>query len=484
MGLGKRLRSAWRAFEAAQATPQHFRRPFSSQQSPDAAVQMAGTSLSEWGRYLDENHDIAIGVVDDLVTNIVGVGIRIEPRPVVGGRVNTDLADAINDAFSDWARTPEVTTEVPWPELQRLVCRAWLRDGECFVQHVSSTSPYPWAADAVRYKLEFLESAMVPMDTDRENSGARQGIFHDAWNRPTGYLVYLRNPYDYTVTLAVPATTGDLTQTKTVPAERISHIKFARRWPQTRGVPVTHGVIRRLQDLKDYEDSERIAARVAASMCAYIRKSPDNTYEIKDESFNNRPERMQSGRIFDDLLPGEEIGTISSDRPNQGLQDFRNAMLRAVAAGTGTRYSSIAKDYSGTYSSQRQELVESRAHTLRLRSYLVERFLRPVYERWLQQAWLQGAIPSIPNGTPFSDLRRAEFIGPGMPWLDPLKEVQADAMAVEKNFATREQVIISRGGDPRDVPEVEQPDPATVLSAVPNEEDEDDEDDQSDSGTA
>ena len=462
------------------ASPQHLRRPVGSQQSPDAAVEQAGSSLSEWGRYLDENHDLAIGVIDDLVTNIVGTGIHIEPQPLVGGRENIELAEIIHDAWIDWARRPEVTGQLPWAELQRLSCRSWLRDGEFFAQHVGQDAPYPWAAGEVRYRVEFLESAMVPMQTyEPTDRGARQGVILNDWNQPVGYLVYLRHPHDYTVSTVATGMAGDLTATKVVPAAGMMHVKFARRWPQTRGVPILHGVIRRMQDIKHYEDSERIAARVAADMCAYIRKSPENIYETKDDAFDNRPERMQAGRIYDDLLPGEDIGTISHDRPNANLGQYRSDMLRAVAAGTGTRYSSIAKDYNGTYSAQRQEMVESRPHYLRLRHYFVEKFVRPVYETWLQQAWLQGAIP-VPSMVPFNDLRRAEYIGPGMPWIDPKKEIEADILAVNAGFVTREQVIINRGGDPRQVPEQPRPEPATVLEVV----NDDDEDDSGDSGAA
>ncbi len=451
--LARRLRRAWRAFrayEGAQASPQHLSRPPQSQLSPDAAIEGAHGNLTLWGRYLDENHDIAIGIVDDLVTNVVGAGIAIEPRPRLAGRESEELADRILDAFGAWAQAPEVTGELPWGELQRVSCRAWLRDGEFFAQHVLPPTRYPWG-ESTAYRVEFLESDMVPMDdfesTMRPATAEQQprhGVFLDAWNRPLAYQVYLRNPYDYVLPGSQSAR-----EMKRVPAEAMLHVKFARRWPQTRGVPICHGIIRRLQDLKDYEDSERIAARVAASMCAFLRKSPDLDYTDVSQNVSGERERsMQSGQIFTDLLPGEEIGTIDVSRPNSELAAFRDAQLRALAAGTGTRYSAIARDYNGTYAAQRQEMVEARPHYLRLRNYYIERFVRPVYERWLRTAWMQGAL-GVGGEVEFSELARAEFIGPGQPWIDPLKEVQADRLAVESGFKTREQVIRMRGDDPR-----------------------------------
>ena len=117
-----------RAYEGAQMSAQHRAQPLNALQSPDAAVDIAGFNLRAWGRHLDDNHDIAIGIVDDLVTNVVGNGITIEPTPIVVGRQNNGLADRILDLWGEWSETPEVTGEVPWGELQRLACRAWLRD--------------------------------------------------------------------------------------------------------------------------------------------------------------------------------------------------------------------------------------------------------------------------------------------------------------------------------------------------------------------
>ena len=37
---------------------------------------------------------------------------------------------------------------------------------------------------------------------------------------------------------------------------------------------------------------------------------------------------------------------------------------------------------------------------------------------------------------------------PGLPWVDPKKEIEADKLAVEAGFKSRPQVIRERGGDP------------------------------------
>ena len=48
-------------------------------------------------------------------------------------------------------------------------------------------------------------------------------------------------------------------------------------------------------------------------------------------------------------------------------------------------------------------------------------------------------------------LKKAEFQGPVMPWIDPQKEFTAEEKAVQSGFKSRAQVIRERGGNPQDV---------------------------------
>ncbi|MCN8259692.1 phage portal protein, partial [Escherichia coli] len=154
---------------------------------------------------------------------------------------------------------------------------------------------------------------------------------------------------------------GRQMETKEVDAERMLHLKFVRRLHQMRGTSLLSGVLIRLSALKEYEDSELTAARIAAALGMYIRKGDGQSYEPDGNGCkeNERELTIQPGIIYDDLKPGEEIGMVKSDRPNPNLETFRNGQLRAVAAGSRLSFSSTARNYNGTYSAQRQELVES-----------------------------------------------------------------------------------------------------------------------------
>ena len=447
------LEHAKRLYDAAQNSNYH-KRPKTSR-SADGTMEHARGRLRDWARHLDENHDLAIGILDALVNNIVGTGIVVEPMVRTrGGGLNDKVNRQIRELWKDWTRRPEVTAELPFSEVQRLVCRSWLRDGEVLTRHIAGRSQIDHIT-RVPYSIQLIEADYLPFIVNDQNPIIVHGVEKDRWNRPTAYHLAKEHPGNTSwpfsdISMQV--------ETIRVPAEEITHLKWVRRIGQTRGVSVFHGVLHRLDDIKDYEESERIAARVAAAFTGFIRKSEDFTQGV-DADASDRSFEMMPGMIFDNLLPGEDVGTIASNRPNSGLQDFRNSQLRAIAAGTGASYSSISRDYNGTYSSQRQELVEAYPAYNRMRLCFIEVFLRPVYEKFIEMATVSGAL-KVPSTVIDADsLLDVDMRGPGMPWIDPKKEIEADAMAVQSHFKSRHQVIRERGGDPAIVDEQIKADP-------------------------
>ena len=85
--MGKKRRKAakrkheTRGYEAAMSTPSR-RHVIGANQSPDTSTDSALGNVREWGRYLDENSDVAHGILDELVASVVGRGIVTIPKPL------------------------------------------------------------------------------------------------------------------------------------------------------------------------------------------------------------------------------------------------------------------------------------------------------------------------------------------------------------------------------------------------------------------
>ena len=212
-----RLASATRLYDAIKTTSYRPRRGGSW--SADTAVDNAKGRLREYGRWLDENHDLATGILDDLVTNVIGDGVGLEPSVRQrDGEPATALNEQLRELWAAWWDRPEVTGELPGPELERLICRSFLRDGEVFCQHVAN--PLAPFATPVPYALEPLESDFVPFDLIAAADNVVHGIRKNAWGQPLAYYVYKQHPGN---------ASGRLTlDYKIIPAENMILVKFYR----------------------------------------------------------------------------------------------------------------------------------------------------------------------------------------------------------------------------------------------------------------
>ena len=432
-------------YEAAK--PDRLRKNRRETGSGNDAMLRAGSSLRQQARHLEQNYDIALGVLNTLVANVVGAnGIGIEPQPRrKDGSIHIEFARELLDLFKDWAIRPEVTWQHDWPSAQRMLARSWLRDGEVFAQTVEGPVPYLDHGTRVPLSIEMLEADYVPMELQSVTPLIQQGVEINAWGRPVAYHVHKTHPLE----------SGPLSgkgQTKRLPAERVLHMATRHRIRQMRGVSIFASVLNRFDDLKDYEESERIAAKVAASMAAFIKKGNPDLYDPGDGSSTSamRQMKFRPGMVFDDLRPGEDIGTIDTNRPNPNLETYRSGQIKAIAAAAGTTYSSAAKTYDGTYSAQRQELVEGWVAYQTLSNEFIGRIIRPVYEKFVALAILSGQVRR-PADVILESMDDAIYVTPQMPWIDPKKEAEAWGMLEDRTYISGPEIIRKRGGNPLDV---------------------------------
>ncbi len=417
--------------------------------SGNSIVSMTGVALRNHARSLDRNHDIVSGGLSTLVQHMIGAsGINVVPTPRdADGNVVEEVVDQIMPIYQAWSKRPEVTGMYDWPAAQRLLARTWVRDGEALLQELIGAVPFLEHGTVVPYSLELMEPDLVPLDFDDPARRIVQGIEINAWGRAVAYHIYKRHPGDADV--LVP-------ETKRVPASVIRHIRNAHRIGQRRGESILASTFTRLQDLKDYEESERIAAKVAASMAAAIIKGDPQSYDPSkiptgpDGKPLKRSMRMQPGMIFDQLLPGERVEIIDSKRPNPNLEPYRDGQLRAVSSPFRVSYSSISRNYNGTYSAQRQELVETYGAYGVLAAEMIAAIQRPVYERLVATAVVAGEI-ALPRGVTLASAVGADYYGPPMPWINPVHEAIALRTQVRAGFRSLSGVIAERGGRMYDV---------------------------------
>ncbi|MPS27568.1 MAG: phage portal protein [Alcaligenaceae bacterium] len=436
-------------YEAAEPSKQRkFRR---DRVAPDQLVQRGALAIRDQMRYLERNHDIARGIIRTMVNNVIGPnGIGIEPQPRRrDGTIHEEYANVLRSMLRQWARFPEVTHRHHFSKSQRLMAQAWFRDGEAWTQLLIGRVPNLTFRTPLPFALELFEADMVPMDYDDPSLNIRQGIQRNAWGQITGVYVYKTFPGDNNFLVRG-------TEAKRIPGDRILQLADLDRIGQLRGVSGMASIINRLEDVKDLEESERIAAKLAARLTAYVRKGDPQLYNPESVQTDDRGQPIQRdiafdpGTIIDGLGAGEEIGLIDTKRPNPNIYTWRQGQLRAAAAGAGVSYSSAARDYDGTYSGQRQELVEQWVNYAVLTDEFVGQWLQPVWEAFVNTCDLSGVAP-MPKDVDRALAHDCLFVGQSMPWIDPMKEAQAWQMLVQCGFASEVEVMRKRGVNPLDV---------------------------------
>ena len=149
------------------------------------------------------------------------------------------------------------------------------------------------------------------------------------------------------------------------------------------------------------------------------------------------------------LLPGEDVKFSSPADVGGGYEAFQYRTLLAVSASLGLPYHLVTGDVrQANYSSLRAELVEFRRRVGQLQhGVMVHQLCRPIWRRWLETAVLSGALDI---GDPVA-ARPVQWIPPRWDWVDPLKDIQAQVLAMEAGITSRRKVVEATGYDVEEV---------------------------------
>jgi lambda family phage portal protein len=434
-------------YEAARPSTQRKQRK--EVNSASVAIRNAGTSIREQARHLEQNHDLSRSILRVMVNNTVGAhGISVEPTPLLpDGAVHEDFARQLLELWDHWGEAPEVTRQYTWPAVQRILARTKYRDGEVFARFITGAVRH---STDIPLSLELLEADHFPLGYDNEHNGRRirDAVELNNWGRPIAYWAYRGHPGEW------DGSARSIMRLKRIAADNLLHLALRDRLHQRRGMSIFAAILQRLDDLKDYETSESIAAKVAASLGAAIKKGTPDLYNAEFDSDGNedpRDMRFRPGMIFDDLLPGESIEMIGNNgRPSAQMVDFRDGLLKAATSGVGCSSSTVTRNYDGSYSARRQELVDAWVDYAVLSQDLAAELVRPVYRRVIDTALATGQL-TLPRDVAPERAVQAMYQPPVMPWISPKDEANAWLSLERAGLASGPEIVRKRGRSPSDV---------------------------------
>lgn len=441
--------------------------------SPREDIDDNNYTLRQRGRLMYMGNAIASSAVKTHRTNTVGLGLHLNPRPDMAylGLSQEEAAEWVNNVkreFSLWADkkiTCDATGMNNFYELQQLLLTSWLTSGDVFVL-VQSTKTDKFKPYSLRLKAVEADLVATP-DTAGGIAGLSSGknpgngnVIHDGVEVDKSGMVvayHLRSTYPFEATDEETEFTrleafGDRTG-----LPNVLQLMAAERPGQYRGVSYLAPVIIPLLQTNRYTESELTAALVDSFFTVYVQtntaegENPFNEATPGDDDYSNgdpNDYEMGPGQV-NFLQPGENVVKMDARRPAGGFPTFIDAICAQVGAALEIPKDILLKSFNASYSASRGALLEAWKSFRMYRTWFVNDFCNPVYELWLTEAVAKGRV-NAPGF--FSDpaVRAAwldcEWIGPSQGMLDPIKEIQAEAMACENGFSTHEDSALRING--------------------------------------
>ena len=411
--------------------------------SADAELSLSLTQLRSRSRQLMRDAPYAKRARVIVVNNVIGSGIGLQAQVKnTRGELHSRMNESIEAEWQDWSCAEYCHTggELHFCDLERLAMSEVFTAGEAFIRlHFR-----PFGESRVPLQLEVIEAERVADDSfTPPTASARMGVEVDIFGRPLAYWIREAHPGDLR---ALPEQRQRLVR---VPADQIIHLRIVERWPQTRGEPWLHAVLRKLNDMDQYSASELEAARASAAYFATLESPVDDSLPTEKQADGSKSLNIEP-LMIEQLAPGDELKFHAPNRPNTAIDPFLRYMLREVAAGTGVSYGSISRDRSqANYSSERIDLLEDRDLWRVLQAWWIRAFRERLHKVWLQQAVLARATAAITveqYALNAKALAAVRWKPRGWSWVDPTKEVDAYKEAVKAGFITVSQVIAQTGG--------------------------------------
>lgn len=425
--------------------------------SSNAGILSNLATLRDRSRAATRNDGYAKGVVDKLVTNIIGTGIQPMsqcPDPALRKR--------IDDLWLRWTDESDADGLLDFYGQQSQAVRTWLEGGESFTR---MRPRLPEDGLSVPFQVQVLEPELCPHThtVGYGPSRIRAGIEFNAIGRRVAYYFHPSRPEvdDY-----------DASVLRRVDGDSVAHLYDPLRPGQIRGIPHLTQALIALYELAKYRDATLLRVQLANMFVGFIKTEaslgdtqalhPLTGLPTETSTPDGKAMMSLEPGMFQELMPGEDVEF--SDPPDAtGFADFMRENLFATSAATGVPYEVLTGDMRSVNDrTVRLVLIEFRRRIQMMQHHnVVFQWCRPIYKAWMDRVFLSGALP-IPASyaTDPSPWLAVKWNAQGWPYMHPVQDVAAEKEAVRNGFKSRSAVISERGDDPEAIDAEQQTDNA------------------------
>lgn len=427
------------------------------------------------GRLRDRSSDLSINtpigsaVINTSTQYTVGAGLKLFPKcrgDILG--MTDDEAAAWNkkasQEFDMWAssKLADIRERNSFYELQEILYRAYLTDGDSFAvfrRGYDPLMPYTLRIQAIegnRISNPYgSEVAAINVEVTNPDNGNKivSGIEVDGNGAVVAYHVSNKVPLDPTERTTGIQWTRIAAKGNVLGMPNVLQIAHDERPEQYRGVPYLAPVIETLKQVSRYTSAELTSA-IMKSFFSIFFVAPEKQYGIEDILPNGEvdddagepvvdPSEYKLGPGTVNALPaGVDVKSIDQSNAQSTFEPFTIQLIKQIAAALGQPYEVIMKCFGSSYSASRAALLQAWDQYKMRRAWFSRDFCQPVYEMWLMEAVATGRIEA-PGFFDDPMIRyaycNAEWYGPSMSILDPVRDVNGANLRIASGLSTPER---------------------------------------------
>ena len=394
--------------------------------SANAVIAPALHKLRDRSRDLVRNNPHAKKAINTLVARSIGTGIQAKTKLI---------------EWKQWCKECDFDGQLTFEALQAQIARCVFESGECLIRFRYRKLNEGFA---IPLQIQVLEPDFLDTNKNGLLSNGNYviaGIEVNSSGQREAYWLYDQHPGDalgYTLLQW---------QSKRVLAQDIIHVYEKERPGQLRGVPRLAVSIIKIRYYDEFDEAELVRKKIEACFTAFI-SSDDDVQAIGPV----KPDSVDKQKRIETVEPGMFVygranESITFGAPNavQGYPEYSSVQLHAIAAGVGVTYEAMTGDLTGVnFSSIRTGTHEFRAL---IESFQWLTFIPMVCDKIAAKV----ADVALISGVAKKRKPVEVWTTPKWPWTDPLKDVQAEALAIATPLKSLSESIRESGYDPDEV---------------------------------
>ncbi len=422
------------------------------------------------------NTPIGSAAISTTTQYTVGAGLKVFPK-IKYSMLNMapDEAEEWNKKaaleFDLWASSKlcDIRKRNNFYDMQEILYRAYMTDGDSFAifrRDYSENMPYT-------LRIQALEGNRVsnPLGTDYYGVGGPLGVEMKAPNginkivngvevNPDGaveaYWISNKVPFDPVEMNTATNWTRVKAFGDIVGQPNVLHICHDERPEQYRGVPYLAPVLASLKQVSRYTEAELVAAILRSNFTLFFTSlgnssvAGDISGVLGASTYDSDPQEPVVDASEYHLGPGTinalpkniDVKSIGSNGGQSTFDTFVTQFVKQISASLNIPYEVLMKNFTSSYSASRAALLQAWEQFKLRRAWFSRDFCQPVYEMWLTEAVATGRIEA-PGF--FSDPAvrfaycNAEWYGPSMSILVPVKDVNGAALRIQYGLSTPER---------------------------------------------